>query len=374
MEKKEQPKGKKPAAARKRSKGVDDLPNLTLCSALREGRPAGRAVSPAVQQAREVLRIEAEGLLGLIERVGDEFTQAVDLIFQSKGRVVVTGIGKSGLVGRKIVATLNSTGTPSIFLHPVEAFHGDLGMVQPSDVVLAISNSGETDEINALMDSLRALGARVVAMTGDPGSTLARAADVSLDVAVPREACPLGLAPTASTTAALAMGDALAVALINARRFSSSDFKKFHPGGTLGDRLSVQVREVMVTGRRVPTVKKDTPLIETLKVMNRFSMGAVLVVGPQKELLGIFTDGDLRRHVAEYGQIKDDVTERFMTPNPLAITADRLAADALEVMQASEVTVLPIVDARNRLEGLIHLHNLLGKGKFRFNHKAAGLP
>ena len=210
-----------------------------------------------IEQAREVLRIEAEGILELIDRIGPEFAEAVDLIYRSRGRVVVTGIGKSGLVGRKIVATLNSTGTPAIFLHPVEAMHGDLGMVMAGDVVLALSNSGETAELIAIIGSVKALGAKVVAMTGDLQSSLAVEADLVLDVGVPREACPLGLAPTASTTAALALGDALAVALLNCREFNSQDFKRLHPGGSLGERLSVQVKEVMVTGRKVPMVGSE---------------------------------------------------------------------------------------------------------------------
>ncbi|MEW5724389.1 MAG: KpsF/GutQ family sugar-phosphate isomerase [Thermodesulfobacteriota bacterium] len=320
-----------------------------------------------IKQAKEVLKIEAEGLLALIDRVGDEFARAVDVIYQAKGRVIVTGLGKSGLVGRKIVATLNSTGTPALFLHPVEAVHGDLGMVCPDDVVLALSNSGETQEIVAIIASVRRIGPTIIVMTGDLNSTLAGRADVVLDVAVPREACPMGLAPTASTTAALALGDALAVALIKRRKFNSNDFKRLHPGGTLGERLAVQVMEVMITGRRVPTVREDTPLAEAVAVMNKSSLGVVLVVGPHKTLAGLFTDGDLRRAVAATGRLPQVAIGRVMTRDPKRITKERLAAEALEIMQAHEITVLPIVDASDRLLGMIHLHDLLGKGKFSFS-------
>jgi arabinose-5-phosphate isomerase len=320
-----------------------------------------------IKQAQEVLRIEAEGILNLIDRVGPEFKEAVDMIYKSRGRVVVTGIGKSGLVGRKIVATLNSTGTPSIFLHPVEAMHGDLGMVLSDDVVLALSNSGETVELNAILGSIKGMGAKIVAMTGERHSTLAEYADVVLDVGVAREACPLGLAPTASTTAALAMGDALAVALINSRRFDMADFRRLHPGGNLGERLSVQVKQVMLTGRRMPVVDPDTPMYQAIEYMDKWGIGVLLIIGPEKTLDGIFTDGDLRRMVVKNAIIPDSPIKHVMTRTPITINQERLAAEALEIMQAHEVTVLPIVDAGRRLLGVIHLHNLLGKGKFHFN-------
>jgi len=320
-----------------------------------------------IKQAKEVLRIEAEGILNLIDRIGQEFADAVDLVYKAEGRVIVTGIGKSGIVGRKIVATLNSTGTPAIFLHPVEAMHGDLGIVTGGDIVLALSNSGETPELNAIMSPIRSLGTKIIALTGDQSSTLAGYADLALDVGVAREACPMGLAPTASTTAMLAMGDALAVTLINRRAFNSSDFKRLHPGGNLGERLSVQVKEVMITGRRVPTVKKQTLMGEAIKVMNRSSLGVLIVVSPQKKLEGIFTDGDLRRCLVKSSDFQTLSMGEVMIADPLTITSDRLAADALEIMQAHEVTVLPIIDESRTLKGMIHLHDLLGKGKFRFN-------
>lgn len=324
-------------------------------------------MNTSIKDAKEVIQIEAEGLLSLVDRVGQEFADAVEMVYKSRGRVVVTGIGKSGLVGRKIVATLNSTGTPSIFLHPVEALHGDLGMVQERDVILAISNSGETIELNNIMPPIKSMGAGVIAMTGDAHSTLAGFADIILDVGVPREACPMGLAPTASTTAVLAMGDALAVALINCRSFKSEDFKRLHPGGSLGERLSVQVKEVMYTGRRIPFVSSETPVKRAIQVMNDGNLGVLLIVGPQQIVEGIFTDGDLRRTVMDTGAVPDGPIGRLMTKEPITTTQDRLAAEALEIMQDHEVTVLPIVDESRRLLGIIHLHKLLGKGKFSFN-------
>lgn len=321
-----------------------------------------------IKQAREVLQIEAEGILNLVDRVGEDFVKAVNIIYSARGRVVVTGIGKSGLIGRKIVATLNSTGTPSIFLHPVEAMHGDLGMLVGSDVVLALSNSGETVELNAIIPAVKEMGASIIAMTGDMESTLAKLADTVLDVAVPREACPMGLAPTTSTTAALAMGDALAVALINSRRFNSKDFKKLHPGGSLGERLAVQVREVMITGLKVPMVKSDAPMEEAVSVMNQSSLGVLLIVGSGNMLEGIYTDGDLRRSLDKSGRLPDVKIGQVMTRSAITITQERLAAEALEIMQEHEVTVLPIVDESGRVLGMIHLHDLLGKGKFRFNN------
>ncbi len=320
-----------------------------------------------IQQAKEVLRIESEGILNLIDRIGQEFADAVDLIYQAKGRVIVTGIGKSGIVGRKIVATFSSTGTPSLFLHPVEAMHGDLGMLVKDDIVLALSNSGETVELNALMPIIRGLGAKVVAMTGGLHSTLAGNADVVLDVGVAREACPLGLAPMASTTAALAMGDALAAALINRRHFNSFDFRRLHPGGNLGERLSLQVSEVMTTGRSVPEVAAGTPATEAIKIMDERNLGVLLVVGPDKKLEGLFTDGDLRRCLVKGVKMEGLKMADLMNRSPRTIGKSILAVEALEIMQAHEFTILPIVDRENRLEGVIHLHDLLGKGKIRFN-------
>lgn len=332
----------------------------------RRFHPISKDSIMVIKDAQEVLRIEAEGILGLIDRIGQEFADAVDLIYESKGRVIVTGIGKSGLVGRKIVATLNSTGTPAFFLHPVEALHGDLGMVTSGDILIALSRSGET-EVNDLISIVRSLGAKIIAFTGNLDSSLARQADLILDVGVAREACPLGLAPTASTTAATAMGDALAVALINRRQFNSDDFKRFHPGGNLGERLSLMIKEVMVTGSHIPKVGRRSLVTEALDVMNKMNLGVLLVVDEDDTLRGIFTDGDLRRCMIKNKSVHDLRMDQVMTPDPKTVSENRLALEALEIMQRHEITVLPIVDKSSRVLGVVHLHALLGKGKFRFN-------
>jgi len=250
-----------------------------------------------MEQAKEVLRIEAESILSLRERIDRNFTMAVDLIFSSKGRVIVSGIGKSGLIGKKIVATLTSTGTPAHFIHPVEGMHGDIGIVTKDDILLAISNSGETHELNALVGNIGDRGVPLIAFTGNPESTLARRSDVVIDVGVAREACPFGLAPTSSTTAALAMGDALAVALVNRRQFNEKDFYRFHPGGSLGRRLMSRVKDVMVGGDQVPTVMPGTPAITAVEEIDRKNLGFVLIVDGERRLQGILTDGDIRRCV-----------------------------------------------------------------------------
>jgi arabinose-5-phosphate isomerase len=316
--------------------------------------------------AKEVLTIEAEGISGLIGKIDHNFTQAVQLIFKAPGRLIVTGVGKSGIVARKIVATLNSTGTPALFLHPVEAMHGDLGMISPQDVVLALSNSGETNELSILLPSLKRLGVPLIAFTGRTESTLARHSDVVIDVGVPREACPMGLAPTASTTAALAMGDALAVALLTQRGFQASDFRRFHPGGNLGVRLSLAISEVMLTGDKVPRVSRDLKLTEALLEIDQKGFGATLVVDEAGVLQGIFTDGDLRRCLKKYHQIQDKIVAEVMTTSPYAIGPESLASQALEFMEQKAVTVLPVVDGQQRVLGIIHLHDLLGRGEFRF--------
>lgn len=320
----------------------------------------------SVEEAREVLKIEEQGLAAVRARIGEEFSQAVDKIFNCPSRLVIAGIGKSGIIGQKISATLNSTGTPSFFLHPVEAMHGDLGMVAPSDVVIAISYSGETTELNALLISLKKRGNFVIAMTGGLASTLAKASDIVLDIQVPQEACPLGLAPTASTTATLAMGDALAVVLLRKKQFRATDFRKNHPGGSLGDRLKVNVREVMRKGDSIPTVLAGTPVINAVTVLNSKNLGAVLIVNKSHMLLGIITDGDIRRAVAEADDLSNIPVDHFMTENPVAIDTTIQAVDALSVLQEHEITILPIVGEGNELIGILHLHDLLGKGEFRF--------
>jgi arabinose-5-phosphate isomerase len=322
--------------------------------------------SHLLKLAKEVLTIEAEGISGLISKIDHNFTQAVEIIFKAAGRLIVTGVGKSGIVARKIVATLNSTGTPALFLHPVEAMHGDLGMISSQDAVLALSNSGETNELNILLPSLKRLGVPLIALTGRTESTLARHSDVVIDVGVPREACPMGLAPTASTTAALAMGDALAIALLTQRGFQASDFRRFHPGGNLGARLSLAIGEVMLTGDKVPRVSPDLKLTAALQEIDQKGFGATLVVDGAGVLQGIFTDGDLRRCLKIYPHIQDKIVAEVMTASPYAIGPESLASQALEFMEQKAITVLPVVDGQQKVLGIIHLHDLLGRGEFRF--------
>jgi arabinose-5-phosphate isomerase len=315
--------------------------------------------------AKEVLQDEAAGILAVRDRLGDEFSLAIDLIMACPSRLVVSGIGKSGLVGQKITATLNSTGTPSFFLHPVEAMHGDLGMVAATDVVLAISYSGETAELNSLLASISERQVPVIAMTGDSQSTLADFAAVTLNVHVPKEACPLGLAPTTSTTATLALGDALAVALLKRKQFRAEDFRRNHPGGSLGERLKVAVCEVMLTGKLIPAVQESVTLPDAIAALHDKNLGAVMVTGENGKLVGILTDGDIRR-ILIGGDFSELQLAEVMTRNPIAIAGNLLAADALSLMQQHEITILAVVDEQKKLQGILHLHDLLGKGEFRF--------
>ena len=325
------------------------------------------ASNKILAEAVAVLKIEAEGLLSLVNRLDDNFIQMVNMIYRCKGRVLVAGIGKSGLIGRKIVATLNSTGTRSVFLHPVEALHGDLGLVASEDIFIALSTSGETQEINMLVPSIKQLGITIIAFTGRIDSTLARQSDIVIDVKVDREACPMGLAPTTSSTALLAMGDALAVTLIHRRGFNSSDFKKIHPGGALGQRLACQVKDIMLTDQRIPQVKQGTLMQEALTVINAKKLGATLVLDESDKLAGIITDGDVRRAIAEQDAIWRLPVESVMTHNPKSIVADAPAYDALRLMEVKEITVLPIVTTAGLVCGILHLHDILGKGEFRLN-------
>lgn len=320
----------------------------------------------SIREAQEVLKIEEQGLAAVRERIGEEFERAVQTILDCSTRLVITGIGKSGLIGQKISATLNSTGTPSFFLHPVEALHGDLGMVMATDVVIAISYSGETPELNGLLNSLKQRGNPIIAMTGGAHSTLANSADVVLNIRVPKEACPLGLAPTSSTTATLAMGDALSVVLLNRKNFQAEDFRHNHPGGSLGQRLKVRVEEVMLVGDAMPVITEGEPALKAIQILNEKNLGAVLVIDIQNIVKGIITDGDVRRLMAEEILLGDVSSESIMTKDPLTISRDAMAADALSIMQRHEITVLPIVDQEHRIIGILHLHELLGKGEFRF--------
>ncbi len=320
-----------------------------------------------IEEAIDVLKIEADGILNLIDRIDHNFKDMVDLIYQTKGRLIVSGIGKSGIVGRKIVATLTSTGTRALFMHPVEAMHGDLGMVCRDDVFMALSFSGETDELNMLLASIRNIGCKIIALTGNLKSTLAKLSDIIVDVGVPREACPLGLAPTASTTALLAMGDALAVVLINKKNFKSDDFRKFHPGGSLGQRLATKVEDMMLVGAAIPKVAVDAGMDAALSEINRLGLGATLVVDNDGHLAGIITDGDIRRLVSREKNPAEQMVKDVMTPKPRALTPDAPTYDALNLMERHQITVLPITDAAGKVKGILHLHDILGKGQFKFN-------
>ena len=316
--------------------------------------------------AKEVLSIESEGILAIRDNLGPEFEEAVDIIMGCPSRLVVTGIGKSGLIGQKISATLNSTGTSSFFLHPVEAMHGDLGMVASTDIVLAISYSGETSELNRLLGSLKERNVQIIAISGVLTSSLARQAIVTLNVAIPKEACPLGLAPTTSTTATLAIGDALAVALLNRKQFRAEDFRRNHPGGSLGERLKVAISEVMLCGDRIPVVTTGVSMATAVAELNEKNLGAVFIINGLGVLQGIITDGDIRRMLSLGGGINDITLDQGLTRNPVTIVSSLMAADALSLMQRYEITVLAVVNDQKHLVGILHLHDLLGKGEFRF--------
>lgn len=321
--------------------------------------------------AREVLDIEIEGLEAIREQLDGGFVQAVEAMAGCTGRVVVTGVGKSGLVGRKIAATLSSTGTPSFFLHPVEGAHGDMGMLRKEDVILALSNSGGTDEVNGIIPTLKTLGATVICMTGNTASAMATLSDVTIEVKVPREACVIGLAPTTSTTAQLAVGDALAVCLMEQKSFSKDDFRKFHPGGTLGQRLATSVDQLMHSDD-LPVVGVDVTLKAALEVLNSGGLGLVAIVDEENVLKGVFTDGDVRREVCcGPFDLKRPVAE-VMTVSPKRATVGQSSALVLDVMEQNEITVLPVVRESGELAGMVHLHDLLGKGTLKFSGSGIG--
>ena len=322
-----------------------------------------------IQQAKEVLRTEAEGILGLIDSIDDSFINMVELVCRSKGRVIVGGIGKSGIIGQKIVATLNSTGTRSIFLHPVEAMHGDLGMVGKDDIFLALSSSGETEELNSLLPNIRQIGCPIIAFTGNADSTLARHSDIIINVHINKEACPMGLAPTTSTTAMLAMGDALAVTLINQKDFKAIDFKRFHPGGALGKRLTLKVYDIMLTGKLIPFVKSNATMEEALTKINDYNIGVTLVIDEGEKLTGIITDGDIRRILMKKESILELSVEDIMTKKPLYIPPNNPVYDALNIMAKHQITVLPVTETSGVVKGILHLHDILGKGAFEFTGK-----
>jgi len=315
--------------------------------------------SRAIGLAHETLEIEAAAVLGLRQRIGQSFARAVGLMLNVPGRVVVMGMGKSGHIGRKIAATLASTGTPAMFVHPAEASHGDLGMVTAADILIAISNSGESEELTAILPVLKRQGVPLIAMTGNPASTLGRHADVVLDTAVEKEACPLNLAPTASTTAQLALGDALAVALLDARGFKAEDFARSHPGGALGRKLLTHVADVMRKGDAVPRVSPDAGFSVIMREMGAKGLGATAIVDEQDRVLGIFTDGDLRRLLEKGEDVRQGNARQFMHANPVTVGHDALAVEAAELMEERRVTSVLVVDAEGRLCGALNSNDLM---------------
>ena len=318
--------------------------------------------SAAISVGRRVLDIESRAVAMLSQRLDHSFARALELLLACRGRVVVSGIGKSGHIAGKIASTLASTGTPAFFVHPAEASHGDLGMITDDDVVLALSNSGESPELLAIVPYLKRRGIKLITMTGKPKSTLAREANVHLDASVEKEACPLNLAPTASTTAALALGDALAISLLEARGFSEEDFARTHPGGALGKRLLIRVSELMHSGERLPRVSEMASLQDALLEMTRKGLGATAIVNANAKLIGIFTDGDLRRTLEKNADLRGVSVASVMTPNPLTMQSDKLAAEAAQLMQTRKITCVLVVDSDNRLVGAIHTHDLLRAG------------
>src|SRR5215813_5115924 len=328
----------------------------------RTTKASGEQAGASLNEGRRVLQIEARAVQALIGRLDARFTQAVDLLATCKGKVVVSGMGKSGLIGQKIAATLASTGTPSFFLHPAEGVHGDLGMVARRDALIAISNSGETKEILQLLPYIERMGIPTVALTGKTGSVLAKHSDVVLDISVSEEACPMGLAPTASTTATLAMGDALAVALLQKRGFKSEDFAQFHPGGTLGRRLLIKVRDLMHKGQDVPQVEESVLASVAILEMSAKKLGMTTVVDQAGALLGVITDGDLRRFVQQGGEVIRAMAATLSSRTPRTIGPDDLAARAVEVMERYSITTLVVTEGERRILGVIHLHDLLKNG------------
>ncbi|MGC8660222.1 MAG: KpsF/GutQ family sugar-phosphate isomerase [Desulfomonilaceae bacterium] len=315
--------------------------------------------------AREALDIEIDGIKSVSQRLDEKFELVVDLLYTLRGRIIVTGVGKSGIIGRKIAATFTSTGSPAIFVHPVEGLHGDVGIVGRDDALIAISNSGETTEITSLAATIRKWGTRIVAITGNPSSTLSRMAEITLDCRVEREACPLNMAPTASTTATLALGDALAVALMVRRGFNREDFLRSHPAGTLGERLNLKVKDMTLDSFSVPRIPPTARIAEIVNSINEKNLGLTMVTSGN-ELVGIITDGDLRRALANGTNLFEKEARHLMTKNPLSIKSNRTAAEALEIMESKLITALAVTDNSGNWLGIIHLHDLLGKGQVRF--------
>ncbi|MCK5580540.1 MAG: KpsF/GutQ family sugar-phosphate isomerase [Candidatus Omnitrophica bacterium] len=318
----------------------------------------------SLKKAREVINIEAKAIEGLTKKLDKNFVKAVDVIAKCSGRLIVTGMGKTGIIGRKIAATLSSTGTPSIFMHSAEAVHGDLGQVTRNDVLIVISSSGETEETTRLIPLLKKIGSRTIAITGNKKSNLAKYSDVVLDVGVEKEGCPLGLAPMASTTATLVMGDALAACLIVRRGFKKEDFAFYHPGGSLGRRLLLKVDDIMRKGNNYPRVKKTMLVKDVLLATTKVRCGSACVVDPKGKLIGIFTDGDLRRHIEEDKGLLMRKVDSVMTKNPAAIVKDKLAVEAFALLKEKKIDELPVVDDKGKSCGLLDIQDLLKAGLF----------
>ncbi len=315
-----------------------------------------------IKRAKEVLDIEAQAISLLKKRLGRNFTKAIELILKTKGRVVVSGMGKTGIIAQKFSATLASTGTPSLFLHTAEAIHGDLGKVTGEDIVIILSNSGSTEEMKQLLPLLKKIGSAIISLTGNPKSILAKYSDVVLDVSVKKEACPLGLAPTASTTAALAMADALAICLLEKKGFKEKDFAFFHPGGALGRRLLLKVEDIMRTGQANPIVKEDKKVSQVLFAITRSRAGSATVIDKKGKLKGIFTDGDLRRHLESDKNLPGRLISEVMTKNPTVVNKDMLAAEAMRILQSKRIDEIPVVDKDMRPVGLLDIQDLLKAG------------
>jgi arabinose-5-phosphate isomerase len=319
--------------------------------------PRSHSPGDELEFARKVLETESQAILGLVSQLDGRFERALDLLQQCSGRVVLTGMGKSGIIAHKVSATLSSTGTPAIFLHAAEAVHGDLGVVQADDIVVALSHSGETEELVRLLEAIRRIGAKLISITGNTQSTLGQASDVALSCHVAEEACPMNLAPTASTTAALALGDALALALSRRKGFDLSRFAEIHPGGRLGKRL-VRIEALMHAGSAVPKVRRDTPMPDVIHEINSKRMGMTCVIDDQGQLLGIVTDGDLRRHMVPGSNLLDRRAADVMTGQPVTIKSDLLAVEALRLLEERKITSLVVVDGSGAVEGVVHLHDL----------------
>ena len=318
-----------------------------------------------LERGREVLDIEMEALAHVREHLGASFNEAVDLIAACTGRVAITGIGKSGIIGRKIAATLSSTGTPAYFLHPVEGMHGDLGALRPQDLVIAISYSGKTDELLAILPAIRNLGVRIIAITSGLQSPLAKLAELVIDATVPREACSINMVPTSSTTAALALGDALAVCLMDTKAFTSRDFSRYHPGGSLGQRLSLSAADLMHR-ENLPLAQQDWTLRQALQKLDGCGFGAALIVDGQRHLLGVITDGDIRRLLCREKADLDQPASAIMKTSPHFARLTMRATELLDIMEQKAITILPVLDENRMVHGLVHLHDVLGKGQLRF--------